>query len=108
MSNQFSHFTDKQTVHLTNKGFKILGDMWTLQIINTLRDGQKRYSEIEKSLPDSNPKTLSNRLKNLTEHNFIQRIKLEKEFSVSYRLTEKGVDVLVIIDEIERLMVKYS
>src|SRR3989344_246365 len=68
---------------------KMLGDFWTLQIIQILSDGEIRFSRLESELPLINPTTLSNRLKRLESQKIIKRKEetLDK-LSVVYCLTK--------------------
>lgn len=79
----------------------MLGDYWTLAIIQTLADGEKRFSQIERELVDINPTTLTNRLKKLEEQQVIKR-KAETldKLSVVYLLTQKGIGILPVLHQI--------
>ena len=89
-------------------GIKIFGDAWTLFIINSLQDGEKRFCELQRLLNNLNPVTLSSRLKKLEKLKFIERKEetIDK-LSVTYALTEKGSGMLVIIKDIEAYAQKY-
>ena len=63
----------KHSVHDCTPGYRLLGDFWVLRIISTLSDGQKRFSEIERTLGDINTATLSKRLAKLHEDGVIGR-----------------------------------
>jgi DNA-binding HxlR family transcriptional regulator len=74
-----------------SKVAKIIGSKWTIQILNSLLSGTKRFGEIEKSLKNINPKTLSKRLQTLEKEGYIVRkAYLEVPPRVEYTLTEKG------------------
>ncbi len=90
------------------KELKMLGDYWTLEIIQTLSVGEKRFSELERTLPSINPTTLTNRLKKLELQKIIKRKEetLDK-LSVVYCLTEKGRAVLPIFKEIKIFADRY-
>jgi DNA-binding HxlR family transcriptional regulator len=83
--------------------FKLFGDMPTLWIVYTLADGPKRFAEIEK-LTGSNPVTLTNRLKKLTELKVLKRAegKADRQ-SVTYSLDTLGQKIVPIIMDIEKL-----
>lgn len=85
----------------TKEELKMLGDYWTLAIIQTLADGEKRFSQIERELVDINPTTLTNRLKKLEEQQVIKR-KAETldKLSVVYLLTQKGIGILPVLHQI--------
>lgn len=77
---------------------KLLGDFWTLRIIDSLRDGPARFCELQRQLDNINPVTLTRRLKLLEESNMLRR---EEEtidkLSVTYSLSDLGVRALPVI-----------
>lgn len=83
---------------------KLVGDFWTLRIIDAIRNNELRFCEIERAMPDSNPATLTSRLKKLEEKGIIGRQceTLDRQ-SVAYALTTKGKAVLPVLDAIKRL-----
>ncbi len=101
--------TRDETKHICSKTeLKILGDFWTLQIIQSLTDGQKRFSELERMLPEINPTTLTARLKKLMSQKLILRSEeTVDKISVAYSLTEKGKGILPVLVEIRRFAEKY-
>ncbi len=90
------------------KELKILGDYWTLQIIQVLSDGEKRFTEMERILPNINPTTLTNRLKKLEAQKLLKRqTETVDKLSVVYALTDKGQGILPILSEIKHFADKY-
>lgn len=89
-------------------GVKIFGDHWTLFIISTLSQGEKRFCELQRNLNDINPVTLTNRLKKLEKLGFIKRREetIDK-LSVTYELTKKGEGMVAVIQTIETYAKKY-
>lgn len=87
---------------------KILGDYWTLQIIQSLADREMRFSELERELPQINPTTLAGRLKKLENQGIISRSKETlNKLSVFYALTDKGRGILPILAQIKHFADKY-
>jgi len=78
---------------------KLLGDFWTLQIIEALASGELRYCEIQRAIDHVNPVTLADRLRKLEHAQLIDR-KLETcdKISVSYGLTKLGRESLPVLD----------
>lgn len=109
MLNGQQHFHKKKAGNTcTHEGLKIFGDAWTLFIIKSLAEGQKRFCEIQRSVESINPVTLTTRLKKLERCGFIERKKeLVDKLSVSYDLTKKGRGMLPILREIELYARKY-
>ncbi len=82
---------------------KLLGDYWTLRIIDDLRTGETRFCELQRDLDNINPTTLTNRLKKLEEANLIQRSEeTVDKISVTYSLSSLGKEVLPIIKALDR------
>ncbi len=80
---------------------KIIAHKWTLLIVRDLMTGPKRFSELERSLKGISPRTLSDRLSYLEEEGIIHRRNYgEIPPRVEYSLTEKGQDLLPVIEEI--------
>jgi len=78
---------------------QIIGGKWTILIIRDLATGVKRFNQLERSLSGISPKTLSERLRSLEEEGIVKR----KTFAevpprVEYSLTEKGCDLISVID----------
>lgn len=77
----------------------LIGNKWTPLIIRDLVKGEKRFSELERSLRGISPKTLSERLKKLEEAGVVNRTCFaEVPPRVEYTLTEKGFALLPVIE----------
>ncbi len=72
---------------------------WTLLLVRDLAAGRSRFCELERSLAGISPRTLSLRLRALEEDGIVERHTYpEVPPRVEYSLTEKGRDLLPIID----------
>ena len=92
----------------SNKELKMLGDFWTLAIIQALRDGDKRFACLERDLSGVNPTTLTSRLKKLESQGIIKRQEeTVDKLSVVYSLTHKGTGILPILKEIRLFADKF-
>ncbi len=77
---------------------KLLGDYWTLRIIDVLSLGESRFCALERHLNNINPVTLTNRLKKLEEAHLVTRSHATiDKLSVTYRLSDLGFNSLPII-----------
>lgn len=91
-----------------NEAMKLVGDFWTLHIVDVLRGQELRYCEIERALPFSNPATLTKRLKRLEEAGIVGRlVETRDKQSVTYVLSEKGAGILPLLDSIKEFTVKH-
>jgi DNA-binding HxlR family transcriptional regulator len=87
---------------------QIIGNKWTALILRDLFAGPKRFSELEKSVGSINPRTLSQRLDDLEAHGIIRRQSFaEVPPRTEYSLTEKGEDLLPILQQMARWGNKY-
>src|SRR3989442_14625938 len=78
---------------------EIISGKWTLLIIRDLASGVKRFNQLERSLHGISPKTLSERLRSLEEEGIIfRRTFAEVPPRVEYSLSEKGQDLVDVID----------
>jgi DNA-binding HxlR family transcriptional regulator len=79
---------------------QLMGNKWTPLIVRDLAEGERRFSELERSLVGISPKTLSERLKRLEEAHVIGRqCFAEVPPRVEYSLTEKGYALLPVIEQ---------
>jgi DNA-binding HxlR family transcriptional regulator len=83
---------------------QIIGQKWTLQIVNKLMDRpSRRFCEIQEELGGVNPGTLSSRLKMLEEEGIIRRMQISAiPPHVEYSLTEMGAELHEVIQEISK------
>lgn len=92
----------------SNTELKMLGDLWTLAIVQALDDSEKRFSELQRELTKASPTTLTNRLKKLEEQRIIKRKEeTVDKLSVVYSLTDKGRGILPILKEIQVFATKF-
>ena len=73
---------------------------WTLLLIRDLAEGRSRFCELERSLTGISPRTLSLRLRLLEDEGVVERHTYpEVPPRVEYSLTDKGLALLPIIDD---------
>ncbi len=77
---------------------------WTVHILSELLNGTKRHSELAKALGGINPKTLTDRLRDL-EHSGVVRRKMYEEIPprVEYSITDRGRELSDILDRLTTL-----
>ena len=87
---------------------RLVGDTWTLLIVRDLLEGCKRFGELQQSLGNISPKTLSQRLKMLESADLIKRqAYAEIPPRVEYSLTDKGLALSDIIKAMFEFGEKY-
>ncbi len=78
--------------------FEIIGSKWNLSIIGVLREGPKRFTELQKKMCGANSKTITNHLKFLEKHKIITRtVYPEVPPRVEYNLTDLGKNFVPIL-----------
>ena len=80
---------------------KLLGDFWTMMIIDKLSDGPLRFRDLENQIEGVNTATLTNRLKTMQAFKLIVR-KEQSRADVTYDLTDMGkkaVPILTAVNE---------
>ncbi len=89
--------------------FKIIGKKFTFHIVrNMAMRNQKRFNEFLGTIENINPKTLSQRLKELEETGIIERtVYDEVPIRIEYHLTKKGKDLQGIIDQMASFSMKH-
>jgi DNA-binding HxlR family transcriptional regulator len=69
----------------------MFGDAWILLIATELLKQPRRFSELQRTIDDISPATLSDRLKKLETYGLIERTKEgEGKLAITYVLTERG------------------
>lgn len=74
---------------------EVLGGKWTLLIISTLANEQKRFSQIKKAIYQINDKSLTRTLNDLEYHKIIE--KQNQDDKTVYLLTKYGENVLPVL-----------
>lgn len=88
---------------------EIIGNKWTALILRDLFAGPKRFCELEKSVGNINPRTLSQRLDDLEAHGIItKKSYAEVPPRTEYTLTPKGQDLLPILQQMAAWGTKYN
>ena len=105
--------TETQTELIKNcpvdNTFKIIGKKFTIHIIRNMAiRGQTRFNQFLDSIEDTNPKTLSARLKEMEKNGLITRtVYNETPIRIEYTLTKKGKDLQGIIDQMAAFSMKH-
>lgn len=93
-----------------NNTFNIIGKKFTVLILRNMINGkQSRFNQLLNSIEDSNPKTLSARLREMEKTGLIKRkvFSNEKPVRIEYYLTEKGSALQPILDIMAAYSMKY-
>ena len=87
---------------------EVIGGKWSMSIIYALFPGKKRFSELERLIPQINTRMLVKELKNMEANGIVTR----KVFAtvpptVEYTLTVKGRKLEPIINELYKWGLEY-
>lgn len=85
----------------------IIGTKWTALILRDLASGPKRYGELQQNI-DLNPRTLSLRLDKLIADGIIAQVDLSDTVRKAYQLTQKGADLVPILERMADWGDKYG
>lgn len=76
----------------------IIGTKWTALILRDLFKSPQRFCQLEKSIPEINPRILSKRLDYLEEQKIVSVVTDPPRSNKKiYQLTQKGIDLLPIL-----------
>jgi DNA-binding HxlR family transcriptional regulator len=79
---------------------EIISGKWTILVIRDLAEESRRFCELERSLAGISPRTLSLRLRALEDCGAVERHTYpEVPPRVEYTLTEKGRDLIPVIEQ---------
>ena len=93
-----------------NNTFKIIGKKFTILILRNMINGnQNRFNQLLNSIEESNPKTLSSRLKEMEKMGLIKRKVYynQSPVKIEYYPTEKGLALQPILDMMAAYSMKY-
>ena len=75
-----------------------VGDRWTLQVVEVLLEGPRRFSELQEALPGVAPNVLSARLRRLEQHGLVMAARYsERPPRHHYRVTEAGRELAGVV-----------
>lgn len=82
---------------------ELVGRRWCGAIARELLGGPRRFSELERAIPDISARLLAQRLRELEAEMIVRRqVDAGPPVQVHYELTEKGLDLAAVVAEIER------
>src|SRR5215212_11741822 len=88
--------------------FKLVGKKFTILIIREMMQDKTRFNQFLDSIEGINPKILSARLKEMEKTGLIKRkVYSEIPVRVEYFLTEKGIALKPILDQMASFSIQY-
>jgi DNA-binding HxlR family transcriptional regulator len=81
-----------------NDALYVIGGKWKIRVIAALRDGSKRFNEIQRTVGGISARVLSNELKELEMNGFVTRIvHAETPVVVEYKSTEYAASLSPVL-----------
>jgi len=92
------------STHLTcpiQRTIALIGDKWKIIVICTLKDGTKRFGEIQRAMEGITPKVLTRQLRDLERDGIVERtVYPQVPPRVDYALTPLGRSLLPILGQL--------
>jgi DNA-binding HxlR family transcriptional regulator len=108
MSNLLNKSKIEPEVGCIATAMKVIGNKWTALIIRDLIAGPRGFCELEKSVGNINPRTLSQRLDDLEAEGIINKKSFPNQPHKSeYSITKKGEDLLPVLKQMATWGTKY-
>ena len=101
--------TTAEMVGCVKAATHILGDKWTPLLLRYfLNETEVRFCHLQDAVGGINPRTLSARLVSLEDAGIIEKVVTPDAGHCTYRLTEKGNDLLPILHDMHTWGTKYA
>lgn len=102
--NKHKEITERIATCTVSYALSLIGGKWQLPIIWTLRQNKVlRYNELKKKVSGITNTMLSQSLRELESNGLIQRVQyLEVPPHVEYSLTDDGMSLLPVLEELDR------
>lgn len=100
--------TASDTVGCVDSATAILGNKWTPQLLRYfLNEDSVRFCQIQDLVGGINPRTLCARLEQLEDEGIIAKLAADEGSRSVYRLTDKGRDLLPVLQSMQAWSSKY-
>jgi DNA-binding HxlR family transcriptional regulator len=93
---------------LVARTLELVGDRWSLLVIRDLITGPKRFTDLMDRLGGITPKTLSQRLSDLTGSRLVTVDREPGRREVWYQLTPAGADLWPVIDDLNNWGMRHA
>ena len=95
--------SDREFCPSFQRAVELVGRRWCGAIARALLDGPRRFSELERELPDISARALTQRLRELEAEGVVLReVEPTSPVRVRYALTEKGRGLEEVVTALER------
>jgi DNA-binding HxlR family transcriptional regulator len=98
-----------ETIGCLKAATDILGDKWTPHLLRQFINKEVvRFCQLQDLVGGINPRTLSARLSDLETADIIEKLPTSASSRCEYQLTQKGHDLLPILQDMENWSKKYA
>ena len=98
-----------QTIGCVDTATEVLGDKWTPRLLRYFINEQTvRFCQLQDLVEGINPRTLSARLDRLEDAGIVLKTNTTTTSRCEYRLTQKGLDLLPILQTMQNWSDKYA
>lgn len=98
-----------QKIGCVKEATRVLGDKWTPQLLRFfVNEESVRFCQIQDLVEGINPRTLSARLDSLEYEGIITKNATTSESRCEYRLTDKGRELIPILQAMEAWSDRYT
>jgi DNA-binding HxlR family transcriptional regulator len=105
---EIMYSTDGMKACPVDNTLKIIGKKFTVLLIRNMLSNQTRFNQFLESIEGMNQKILSARLKEMEKDGLItRRVYAETPLRVEYSLTEKGLAIKPILDQMAAFSLQY-
>lgn len=92
-----------------DEAFAAIGRKWSLLVVRNLLRGDSHFNELLEHVPGINPKSLSQRLKELEKEGLISKeITAQSPVRIEYRLTARGYAIVPILRSMARWSLEWA
>lgn len=101
--------TATQPLGCVEAATEILGDKWTPLLLRYfVNEDTVRFCQLQDLVGGINPRTLSSRLTSLEQTGIIEKVLHDSTNRCEYTLTNKGRDLLPILQDMQKWSEKYA
>ena len=105
---EIMYSTDGMKACPVDNTLKIIGKKFTVLLIRNMLSNQTRFNQFLESIEGMNQKILSTRLKEMEKDGLItRRVYAETPLRVEYSLTDKGLAIKPILDQMAAFSMQY-
>jgi DNA-binding HxlR family transcriptional regulator len=97
-----------QSLAAVGDALYVIGGKWKLRIIIALREGHKRFNELQRTVEGISARVLSNELKELEMNGFVKRnVYTDPAILVEYEITEYSQSLNGVLDALREWGTKH-